>query len=185
MAALMGAGTFAVHQLRFALTYDHAAGSAQPLGGHGYLAALGPVVAGLLVLALAAALARVARGTVEPAPRFRRLWAGASASLFAIYCAQESIEGLLSAGHPGGVPGMLGHGGWVAAPLALTVGLTIALITRGAAAATALAAARTRAPWSAPAPAAPLTAVLPPWTPRRTGAASRHLAARGPPLASA
>jgi hypothetical protein len=55
---------------------------------------------------------------------------------------------------------------------------------RGAAAAAELAAA-TRAPWQAASPAPPLVeALLPPWAPRRTQATARHLAARGPPLAS-
>jgi hypothetical protein len=178
MAALMGAGTFAVHQLRFALPFDHGTGARQAVDGHGYLVALGPVLAGLLLVACASALARVARGAVEPAPRFRRLWAGASTALLAVYCAQESTEALLTAHHPG----LVDNGGWVALPLAVAVGLAIALITRGAAAATALAARR--APWHAPAPAAALEALLPAWAPRSTRASSRHLAARGPPAVS-
>jgi hypothetical protein len=179
MAALMGAGTFGVHQLRFALPIGRGPGGSQTYGGHGYLVAVAPLLAGLLLLAFAAGLARVARGVPEPAPRFRRLWAGASASLFAVYCAQESIEGMLTAGHPGGVAGVLGHGGWVALPLAIGAGLAIALVMRGAAAATALVAAR--APWTAPAPVAAVRMLLPPPAPRRTQACARHLAARGPP----
>jgi hypothetical protein len=175
MAALMGAGTFAVHQLRFALSDDHA----RAVYGHGYLSALAPLLAALLLFAFAGALARMARGAVDAPPRFRRLWAGASAGLLAAYCAQESIEGLLTHGH---ATGMFEHGGWVALPLALAVGLGIALITRGAAAASLLVAGR-RAPWAPAPPRGPLVeALLPPWTPRRTSAAARHLAARGPPL---
>ena len=79
---------------------------------------------------------------------------------------------------------MFAHGGWVALPLAVTVGLAIALVMRGAAAATALAAAARRAPWHAPSPAAVLQALMPSWAPRRTHGAARHLAARGPPVAS-
>jgi hypothetical protein len=76
---------------------------------------------------------------------------------------------------------MFEHGGWVAVPLALVVGLGIALVTRGAAAASTLIAAR--APWAAAPARGPLVeALLPPWAPRETGAAGRHLAARGPPL---
>jgi hypothetical protein len=174
MAALMGAGTFGVHQLRFALSDDHA----RAAYGHGYLSALAPLLAALLLVAFAAGLARVARGAVEAAPRFRRVWAGASAGLVAAYCTQESIEGLLTHGH---ATGMFEHGGWVAVPLALVVGLGIALVTRGAAAASMLIAAR--APWAAAPARGPLVeALLPPWAPRETGAAARHLAARGPPL---
>jgi hypothetical protein len=181
LAALMGAGTFAVHQLRFAISYDHGAGAAQAMAGHGYLVPAGAVLAGLLLLALAAALARVARGAADDhAPRFWRLWPGASAGLFAVYCVQESIEASLTIGQPASVPGVLEHGGWVALPLSVVVGLAVALIMRGAAAATALVAAR-RPPWRAPAPDAPVQAVLPPWTPRSTDGTALHLAARGPP----
>jgi hypothetical protein len=182
MAALMGAGSYAVHQLRYALSYDGGARHADSLSGHAYLGALGPMLAGVVLLALAAALARVARGVADPAPRFRRLWAGAGASLLAVYCTQETVERLLGGGHAGGVPGMFAHGGWVAVPLALGVGLAIALLMRGAAAATALVAAR--APWRPPPPVPPLHAVLPPWAPRTSPASARHLAARGPPAAS-
>lgn len=169
----MAAGTFGVHQLRFALSDDHV----RAAYGHGYLAAVAPVLAALLLLAFAAGLARVARGAVQVAPRLRRLWAGASTGLIAAYCAQESIEGLLTHGH---ATGMFEHGGWVALPLALAVGLAIALIARGAAAASTL--VPRRAPWSAPAPAPPLRLLLPPWTPRTTHAGTRRLGARGPPL---
>jgi hypothetical protein len=175
MAALMGAGTFAVHQLRYAIGFDP---GAQAVDGHSYLVPLGPLLAGLLLFAFATVLARLSRGAVDPAPRFRRLWAGASASLLAVYCAQETIEALLTSAHPS----LLAHDGWLAIPLAAGVGLLIALLMRGAAEATALTAAR--APWHAPAPIAPMEALLPPWAPRRTHASSRHLAARGPPPAS-
>jgi hypothetical protein len=179
MAGLMGAGTFGVHQLRFALPAGDGSGGAQAVGGHGYLAPLGPLLAGLMLVAFAVALARLARGAHEPVPRFRRLWAGSSASLFAVYCAQESIEGLLNRGHPGGVDGVVGHGGWVALPLAVAIGLAMALIMRGAAAASALAAARS--PWHAPGAAAAEQTLLPPWAQRRTSPSARHLAARAPP----
>jgi hypothetical protein len=176
MAALMGAGAFGVHQLRFALSPD----SARALHAHGYLAPVGAVLLGVLLFALAAALARIARGEVEAAPRVRRLWAGASASLIAVYCVQESIEGLLS---HGALHGPFAGGGWVALPLAIAVGLAIALVMRGAAAASEVAAATRRAHAMSVA-VAPFDAILKPWSPRRSRATARHLAARGPPLAS-
>lgn len=182
MAALTGAGTVAVHQLRFALTFSHGTADPAALRGHGYLVALAPALAGLLLVAFAVGLARMARGAADPAPRFRRLWAGASASLFAVYCAQEAVEGMLTDGHPAGIQGVFGHGGWVALPLAIAVGLAIALIMRGAAAASALVAAR--APWRAPSSTPATHALLPPWTARPTLATARHLAARGPPASS-
>jgi hypothetical protein len=172
----MAAGTFGVHQLRFALSDDHA----RAVSGHGYLSAVAPVLAALLLLAFAGLLSRIARGEVEPAPRFRRMWVGASVSLVAAYCAQESLEGLLTHGH---ATGMFAHGGWVALPLAAVVGLGIALVSRGAASASELLVAR-GAPWHGAPPAAPIEACLPAWAPRRTSAAARHLAARGPPRAA-
>ena len=169
----MSAGTFGVHQLRFALSEeDHA----RAVHGNGYLSAVAPVLAAVLLLAFAVGLRRVASGEVERAPRFRRMWAGASAGLIAAYCAQESIEGLLTHGR---ATGMFTHGGWVALPLALLMALGIALISRGSAEASRLVAAR--APWTAAPEAAPFEASLPAWAPRGTRAAARHLAARGPP----
>jgi hypothetical protein len=176
MAALMGAGAFGVHQLRFALSPAHGAS----LRAHGYLAPLGAVLVGLLLFALAAALARIARGVVDEAPRLRRLWAGTSVSLVAVYCVQESIEGLLTHGDPAGA---FARGGWVALPLAVAMGLVIALVMRGVAAASEVAAA-SRPAHVMSVVVAPFDAVLKPWSPRRSRAAAGHLAARGPPLAS-
>jgi hypothetical protein len=175
MAALMGAGAYGVHQLRFVLTPANRASA----HAHAYLAPVGTVVVGLLLLALAAALARIARGRVDEAPRLRRLWPGTSASLLAVYCVQESIERLIAHGES-----PLARGGWVAIPLAVVIGLAVALIARGAAAATEVAAAERE---HAPALAielGPLDALLRPWSPRRSRAAARPEAARGPPLAS-
>jgi hypothetical protein len=174
MAALMGAGAYGVHQLRFALTPANRATA----HAHAYLAPVGTVVVGLLLLALAAALARIARGRVDEAPRLRRLWPGTSASLVAVYCVQESIERLIAHGES-----PLARGGWVAIPLAVVIGLAVALIARGAAAATEVAAAERRAPALAIEPA-PFDVLLRPWSPRRSRAGARPAAARGPPLAS-
>jgi hypothetical protein len=175
MAALMAAGTFGVHQLRFAMSDDHA----RAVYGHGYLSAVAPALAVLLLFAVAAGVNRVVRGASEVAPRLLRVWGGASGGLLVAYCAQESLEGVLTHGH---ATGMFEHGGWVALPLALAVGLGIALVSRGAAAASIV----THRPAPAASAGAPLVdALLPPWRPRRTHAAARHLAARGPPVGPA
>jgi hypothetical protein len=174
MAALLGAGAYGVHQLRFALTpADRAAAQT-----HTYLAPVGTVVVGLLLLALATALARIARGHVDETPRLHRLWGGTSASLVAVYCAQESIERLIAHGDS-----PFARGGWIAIPLAAAVGLAIALIARGAAAASEVAAAERHVPPLA-VQIAPFDALLRPWSPRRSRADARPEAARGPPLAS-
>ena len=171
MATLMAVGTLLVHQLRFALS-----GSAEPVSGHAYLVPLTPILAGLLLIGCASALARFARGIADPAPRLRRLWAGVSASLLGVYCAQEAIEGALTSGHPGG----FAHGGWIALPLAIVIGLAIALLMRG------VAGIARRAPrrWRVAVPTAPVkTSLRPPALPRAVSV-ERHLAPRGPPLAS-
>jgi hypothetical protein len=173
MAALMGAGAYGVHQLRFALTPANRATA----HAHAYLAPVGTVLVGLLLLALAAALARIARGHVDATPRLRRLWPGTIASLVAVYCAQESIERLIAHGES-----PLARGGWVAIPLAVVIGFAVALIARGAAVASEVAAAERQAP----ALAIDLTwldVLLRPWSPRRVRPAARPEAARGPPLA--
>ncbi|MFL5885636.1 MAG: hypothetical protein ACJ77M_11240 [Thermoleophilaceae bacterium] len=154
MAGLMALGSLTVHQLRFLLWYGHGSDGALRAQGHAYLAVVGPAVVAAAVVAGARFLHRLARGARTSAPRFARLWAGLSAALVAIYCVQESVEGLLSGGHPGGVDGILGHGGWLCMPLSLAVGFALALALRGAAGASELLPrARSLRP---PLPAAPL-----------------------------
>jgi hypothetical protein len=180
IAALMGAGTLALHELRFLIPYGDGSSATQAAEGHGYLVPVTPVLAGLLLLAFAAALARVARGAADRAPRLTTVWAGASASLLAVYCAQESIEALVVAHHPAGLAGVVGNGGWIALPLAVVIGLAIAIAVRGAAEAPAA-----LAPGNAPLTAAltgPAEVLLAPdWLPRQLAGAARHLAPRGPP----
>jgi hypothetical protein len=178
LAALLGLGTFALHQARYVFGYREDASAALADHGHGYLGAVAPVLVGVLVVGLAELVRRVARGDGAAAPRLRRLWAGASGALVAVYAAQELIEGVLAAHHPGGLVGVAGHGGWIALPLAVALGLVIALVMRGATAAGELAARRR--PWRAPTPAAstvPVAAAPARVWPRPMRAA----AARGPP----
>jgi hypothetical protein len=176
LAALMGAGAYGVHQLRYALWPVRGA----TLRAHEYLAPVGTLVVVVLLFALAAALARMARGVVDEAPRVGRLWAGVSASLLAVYCVQETLEELLTRGDR---QALFAHGGWIAVPLAVAIGLAIALLMRGAATASEVA-ARSR-----PAPElafvlVPCAALIAPWAPQRTHPVARNLAARGPPGAS-
>lgn len=175
-AALMGAGAYGVHQLRFALSPAHGAA----VRDHGYLTPVGSVLVGLLLFAFASVLARVARGSVEQAPRLRRVWAGASLSLVAVYWVQESIEALLTRGD---IHAAFSHGGWVALPLALGIGLAIALVARGVARASEMAAAE-RPATAIALPLEPSEAVLEPWSAPRRRVSARHLAPRGPPVAS-
>jgi hypothetical protein len=179
--ALLGAGTFGVHQARYALGYHEEASRALAQQGHAYLIAAGPLVAGAVMLALAGLVRRLARGAGAPAPGLRALWPAATVALVVTYAVQESVEGALAAHHPAGAAAFLAHGGWLALPLAVSVGLAIALAMRGASVAAELRAQRARRPWRAPLPAAPsslapLDVVVSP----RPGAALAR-AARGPP----
>ena len=49
----------------------------------------------------------------------------------AVFIAQETVEGMLAAAHPAGVAAVLGHGGWIAAPIALAVGRVVAYLLGG------------------------------------------------------
>lgn len=132
-AALVTAGLCAVHQLRYLLAYGAGAGDALGRQGHAYL---GPALPALsIVLALACARV-VLRATGAPAGRSRGAqpllvaWPVCTATIVVLYAAQESAEGLLAAGHPGGLAGVFGHGGWIAVPLAIVAGLAVAAALR-------------------------------------------------------
>ena len=49
-----------------------------------------------------------------------------------IYAAQELLESLLATGHPAGLAGIFGYGGWWAVPAAVCVGLVVAALLHGA-----------------------------------------------------
>jgi hypothetical protein len=144
-AALVLAGALAVHELRYLLAYQGDSGRALSLQGHAYLSVITPLICALVAVAAAQFVGRLARGRAdESPPGFGATWLWASISLVAIFVAQESVEGLLASGHPGGVAAVAAHGGWLAAPVAAAVGAVIALLLRGAAAALASAAKRSR-----------------------------------------
>ena len=90
----------------------------------------------LLAVALAGLVLRVADGTDAQAREASlcRRWGVSAAALLAIF-AQELAEGWLAANHPAGWAAVVAHGGWLAAPLSVGVGLLVALAHRGAAAA--------------------------------------------------
>jgi hypothetical protein len=186
--ALIAASALALHELRYLVGYGDRAGQAIAEQGHSYLSVAGALVAFALALAgvqLAAVLLGALRGSAdERRPPFALVWALASAALLAVYAGQELTEGLLAAGHPAGLDALAGNGGLVAVPLAVGLGLLVALGLRGARAAIAAVAKRPRAavprPWrrvalvhAAPAPA---LAILSP--------IARNLAGRAPPAGS-
>lgn len=121
VASILAVGAFALHQLRYLIA---SGASSAEHSAHGYMTDL---MAPIAVLVLAAALATLIRGTEGAAParaplvRRIAIFAGA---LFAIYVGQESLEAILTAGHPE----MLADGGWFALPLSVGIGALSALL---------------------------------------------------------
>jgi hypothetical protein len=184
-AALMPAASLTVHQLRFQLAFGAGADGKLASEGHQYLGAVTMLAAMLVAIAAGvflAALARAWRGAPGRPARsaargsFGRIALVAAASLLAIYCAQESIEGILFSGHPGGVAGVFGAGGLLAVPLSVALGLLVAACLRVAEAAVRWVTERERpASPRRPArrPARPADAFLSPLQPLARAAAGR------------
>ena len=130
--ALLGAGSAAIHQLRYAIGYGSAAPHALAAHGHGYLEIALPAVMTAALIALASVLMRVAHGgrvaTRGSALSFAWLWLACSVALAAIYGIQETIEG----------SGAFAGSGWIGLALAVPAGLLVALALRGASAAESL-----------------------------------------------
>jgi hypothetical protein len=187
--ALIAIGALGVHDLRYLLTYHGHADQELALQGHAYLRFATPLIAGLVVLAAAAFATRLMRAYAsgdgdEPRvlPTTSRIWALASGLLLSVYSTQEWMEGLLASGHPGGIAAPFSHGGWLALPLAIVIGLLIALLLRGAAAAIAVAASKGRARLRPATPAQlPSSVARSVWSVPPRGALARRLAPRAPP----
>jgi hypothetical protein len=137
-AALVPGAAFAVHQLRYLLAFGSGASAELARQGHSYLHSVVPwivLLIGLTVGGFLGALGRAMAGQ-RSAPRFTlsftALWAVCSVSLVTIYCTQEFLEGLFATGHPGGLIGIFGFGGWWAIPVAICIGLVLAAIFHGA-----------------------------------------------------
>ena len=136
--ALVPAAAMAVHQLRYLLAYGGGADQALSEQGHAYLSSMTPWVVFLCAAALGAFLGRLARawrlGEAEEHSAASPLvvWVAAAAGLIALYTGQELLEGLLASGHPPGLIGVFGDGGWWALPAALFVGGLLTLALRGA-----------------------------------------------------
>ncbi len=136
--ALMPAGAFAVHQLRYWLAFGGRAGAVLAAQGHSYLHSVVPWIVlliaiwvGVFLRALGRAFGgccSLSRYTVS----FAGLWLMCAACLVAIYMSQEFLEGLFATGHPGGLAGIFGYGGWWSIPAALAVGLVLAAVFHGA-----------------------------------------------------
>ena len=135
--ALMPSAAFAVHQLRYWLAFGGRATAELQVQGHTYLHSLVPwimaviaVWAGAFLRALGRAFAgqrSVSRLTLS----FTALWLLCAACLVGIYACQELLEGFFLTGHPGGLIGVFGYGGWWAVPASVAVGLVLAAVFHG------------------------------------------------------
>jgi hypothetical protein len=134
---LMPAAALLVHQLRYSLTYGSQASTELADQGHAYLGSLVPWIAMLIAVGLGCFVTRLARAAHRGrddahARPFLRLWATTAAGLVAIYTLQELLEGFLAVGHPPGLAGVFGHGGWWSLPAAALVALaTVSLLRIG------------------------------------------------------
>jgi hypothetical protein len=132
---LFPAAAYAVHQLRFELGYGAGSNAALAAQGHGYLDSLAPWIGILLALGLGSFLARLVRASAGAPDRLRRrsfakLVGAAWALLFVAYVVQEWLEGVFAAGHPSGLQGVFGHGGWWAVPLSGLASVAVAALLR-------------------------------------------------------
>ena len=180
---LFPAAAYAVHQLRFELGYGSGSNAALAAQGHGYLDSLAPWVGVLLALGLGTflvRLVRVAAGAPDTVPgrSFAKLATVAWVLLLAAYGVQEWLEGVFAAGHPAGVEGVVGHGGWWAVPLSGLAALVVAALLRFAEGVVDAVTPVTRPLFAhAGAPILrPVTATLPAISPL-----ARRLAGRAPP----
>lgn len=139
-SSYVGIATFplavlALHQLRYLLAYGSGAEQALQAQGHAYFSALAPLMVVTLACGAGAYLGRLSdhwRGArVEPVVRTRRLWLACALALVAVYMTQETLEGWFATGHPGGLDGVFGNGGWWSLPLAGVLGGVLALLMRG------------------------------------------------------
>lgn len=178
-AAVLLAGAFVLHQLRYGLLPD-----AHGDQGHGYLPAAAAVVAGILALAgleFALSLFAALRGRdADGGPTsLKHLWGRAALLLLAIHGTQETVETVVS-GRP--LASLLA-GWWLAVALAAALGLASALLLRGGAAAVARVVAARERRHRRPRPAvAHLRRSVYLAARRRDAPLARHLAGRAPPL---
>jgi hypothetical protein len=152
-AALMPAAVLTVHQLRFLLAFGDHSGAELEKEGHQYLSALAAPIAMSVAIVVGLFVARLASawrgGGLEDDAKphgFVRLALLIAGSLLVLYSCQELLEGMLSSGHPQGLDGVFGDGGWWAVPLSFVFGLAIAAALRGARAAIRWAVSRRRRP---------------------------------------
>jgi len=185
-AALLLVAALGVHQLRYVAGFGSRSSGALADHGHSYLAIVTPCLAVLAAFAVAKLLVRAAEGAAREKGMVSPLlvvWAAVTVALLALYSGQELLEGALTAHHPSGWEGVIGNGGWSAAPLSVVFGGLVALTLRAASAVEAGVLCRAgrsvavllTSPVVAPLLAAELV------HPVRSSPLSRKLAGRAPP----
>jgi hypothetical protein len=133
---ILPAAALVVHQARYSLAYGSRANAELAAQGHSYLHSLVPWVVLTLGIGAWLFLRRVAAAAQSGRPgRFSRLaapalWSLTTAGLIAIYAVQETLEGLVSSGHPNGVAAVFGHGGLWSIPAAAVVAVFVVLLMR-------------------------------------------------------
>jgi len=127
-SAVIALGAFAVHQLRYLVGYGDGAGAALGSQGHAYLLAVMPVLVVLAVSSVLGALLAVVLSRRPGAPSRGPGSMFCTAALLVVFGVQETAEGLIASGHPGGLSALVGHGGWLAAPIAIVVGRVVSLL---------------------------------------------------------
>jgi hypothetical protein len=128
LAAILALGAFALHQLRYLIAFGGSSSAELAQEGHRYMSDLLPPVCVMVLAALVATLIRGTEGASPArAPLARRIGIFAGA-LLAIYVAQELLEGLLAPGHAAGLAAVFAGGGWIALPLAVTIGALSAVL---------------------------------------------------------
>src|SRR5260370_1138355 len=126
---LVPAPALLVHQLRYTLAYGSPARPQLAATRHSHHHSLAPWVLLTLGVGLSSFLRRAAHamrsGETGPFARLSAfgLWGLTTVGLIVIYALQESLEESYASGHPTGLTGIFGHGGWWAVPSALVVAL--------------------------------------------------------------
>jgi hypothetical protein len=133
---LVPAAALLVHQLRYTLAFGSQAGAQLAATGHSYQHSLVPWVILALGIGLSSFLRRAAHalrsGDTGRLARLSALslWGVTTAGLLVVYALQELLEELYATGHPTGVGGVFGHGGWWAVPSAVVVAIGVVALLR-------------------------------------------------------
>jgi protein-S-isoprenylcysteine O-methyltransferase Ste14 len=136
--ALLLPAAFAVHQLRYLLAFGAGTDTELERTGHSYLHSVVPWLILLLALAAGGFLRALGRAFSRQTTvrryslSFVALWVACTGALVAIFAAQELLEGVFATGHPTGLPGIFGYGGWWAVPAAACIGVVLAACFHGA-----------------------------------------------------